>query len=323
MISLQDHVGSGYAIAEAISLNTNHFVEYMVLLDDISGHNTHKYPYLYKKKTDIGAEPNSWEVPETVLGYAQGMIDSADIIHFKGDEIPIDGKFYGLKIPDKKSIITVGGSFFRRGNTITSMPKHEISEYVEMFDVRTAITPDLNYPEFKGNWMPHAYDCMSINNTWKNNKIPIIAHSPGLENKKGTEEFNEACRILKDEGIKFDIDIIEDESRANALERVSHATIFFAEMSGCGWYGMSGVEAMSMGIPTVAYLSDEAIRQGNCGDTAVINCGKTIDTIVDTLKILLTDYDLKTLSKKSHQYAKDTYSYEVMGKTWRGIYEDL
>jgi glycosyltransferase involved in cell wall biosynthesis len=318
MLSLQDHTGSGYAIAEAVSLTTNHFVEYIVLLDDISGHNTHKYPYLYKKKSD--AEANAWEVPKSALDYAQGILDTADIIHFKGDDIPVDRMFHGLRIPDKPLIITVGGSFFRRGNTITSIPQNPISDYVDLFDIRTAITPDLNYPEFKGRWTPHAFDCINIKNKWKARKIPLIVHSAGLENKKGTEEFKEACKLLESEGLQFNVDIIENETYTETLKRVSKATIFFAEMSGCGWYGMSGVEAMAMGIPTVAYLSEQAIKQGK--DTSAINCGNTVESLTNTLRELIKK-DLAEISKESFEYAKDTYSYESVGKVWGDIYDNL
>jgi len=324
MLSLQDNTASGYRMAESVGLNSNNFMEYIVLIDDFTGHNATKSPFIMRKKHRV---VNSWDVSERVLNHAQGLVDNADIIHLKGDELPRKEddryNFYGLYLPkNTPSIVTVAGSFFRRGDNAVSMPKHEMSEYLDNFDIRTAITPDLNYDEFKGLYIPHTIDCKNTPNLWKARKVPVINHSKS-GGKKGTKVFVAAIEILRAEGIEVDITFTSDVSHKEAMRQKAEATIFFDQVSECGWYAMSGIEALSMGIPTVAYLSDEAIRQGNCGNTAAINCGNTVESIVHTLRYLLTNYDLKKLSEKSYQYAKDTYSYEVIGKRWAEIYENM
>lgn len=318
LISLQDHTGSGYKIAESVNLNSNHFVEYMVLLDDLSGHNAYKYPYLYSKKE---GGKNGWNVSQRVLDHAQSIINDADIIHLKGDELPKDYNFYGLIIPkDKPKIITVSGSFFRRGNSNVAMPYKPISEYTDFADLITTLTPDLNYPELNGIYTPHTLKYM--NNIWKSRDVPIINHAYSGNNKKATKEFLEAVEILKAEGLKFEVTVTKDILNIECLKQKSEATIFFDQMSETGWYGMSGIEAMAMGIPTVAYLSDIAMEQGNIKNNPVINCGNTVEGIVETLRNLITT-DLSDISKRTFEYAEKTHSYKASAKRWVDIYEGM
>lgn len=317
MLSLNDNTGSGYKIAEAVNTTSNIFVEYMVLLDDLSGHNAYKYPYLYKKKFGVD---NGWEVPKRILESAQQIVDEADIIHLKGDEIPKNNNFYGIIIPDKPKIITVGGSFFRRGNSSVAFQQSPIQDYLDYFDIRTALTPDLNYSEFDGIYTPHA--SKYIEYKWERKDIPIINHTFAPRDKKGTKMFLDAVAILKERGINFEVKITKGVNNKESLKNKSEATIYHDQISDVGWHGMAAIESMSFGIPTTAYLSDDALRRGNIKNTKVVNCGNTVKELADTFEKLLNS-NLKKLSKDSFEYAKDTYSYDVVGKLWKGIYEGL
>jgi len=315
LISRFDFAGSGHKMAEAVSLNTNHYVLPITTNPYLFPENIRRTPSLFKMQNDklVGFNGDSDRI--------QALINKADIIHFKGDALPTDDFIQGVTIPkDKPRIITVGGTFFRRGKSNVARPIAEISEYVELTDFRSTITPDLNYPEFDGHYIPHAFDGMEYR--WKKRKVPLIAHATAINNKKGTDEFNEACKILKDEGIEFDVDIIDAEPYNETMRRKAKATIFFAQISDLGWFGLSGVEAISMGIPTVGYMSETSLTQGNIKDTAFINCGNTTEGLANTLRELLKK-DLTKKSKETFEYAKNTYSYEVVGKRWGEIYDGM
>lgn len=319
MLSRNDNCGSGYGIVEAVSLHSNHFVEYMVLMDELSGFVSLKTPYILRK---IKNSRNEYEIEKNAFNCVQKIIDNVDIIHIKGDELPSD-KFYQFNLPkDKPRIITVAGSRFRRGKSEVAMPKFKISEYVELTDFRSAITPDLNYPEFKAEYIPHTIDIEKIDYSWKENKIPIIAHCKAMNNKKHTEEFIKAMNILKDEGYKFHLDIIEKVTHSESMKRKSNATIFYDEMSGCGWFGLSGIESMALGIPTVSYLSEEALKQGNIKNIPIVNCGNTVESLTNTFRKLLKS-SLIEISEKTREYAIKNYSYEVIGKRWAEIYNAM
>ena len=316
LISRYDFAGSGHKIAEAVSLNSNHYVLPIITNPYLFPKNIRRTPSLYKQD-DRGKIICYTGDPERI----QSLVDKADIIHFKGDSVPTDDFIQGVVISkDKPRIVTVGGTFFRRGKGNTAQPIAEISEYLDVTDFRSCITPDLNYPEFKAQYIPHTIE--SFNNVWKNAKIPTIAHCKSMNNKKGTDQFLQATKILKDKGYKFYVDIIENVSHTESMQRKSEATIFFDEMSGCGWFGLSAIEAISMGIPTISYMSETALNQGNIKDIPVINCGNTAESLVECLKPLLMK-DLYDISKKTFEYAQSTYSYEVVGKQWSDIYDSL
>jgi len=318
MLSLQDHTGSGYKIAEAVNMNSNIFVEYIVLLDDLSGHNAYKYPYLYRKRDTVD---NGWNVPKRILQQIQLIVNEADIIHFKGDEMPKDGNFYGIMIPeDKPKVITVAGSLFRRGNSSVAFQKRELDDYIQYFDLITALTPDLNYPELNGKYIPHASKYVEYK--WKKKEIPIINHTFVEMEKKGFSIFQEAIDILKKRNLKFEVNITENVTNIESLKHRANATIYHDQISDVGWHGMSAIESMSYGVPTTAYLSEEAIKFGNVSNTAVVNCGKTPIQLANTFERLLKS-DLTELSKETFDYAKNTYSYDSVGKVWSNIYASL
>ena len=133
-------------------------------------------------------------------------MEDADILHFKGD-FPPTKEFYPIDIPKKPTIMTVHGTFFRRGDTNIAQPVCDIKEYLKA-DVRTFGSPDLNYPEYDG--IMTQLPCRRFKNYWKNSEVPIIAHSPIWGSKKGTTILIEACDRLKEKGYKLELDIIKD-----------------------------------------------------------------------------------------------------------------
>ncbi len=318
LLAKYDFAGSGNRIAEAISLNSNHYVLPIVTHPLDFPKQIRRVPSLFKRDKKLGVKGFIEDTDRI-----QALIDRADIIHFKGDSVPVNDFIQGVTIPPNKvKIVTVGGSFFRRGKNNVSFENFPIEEYVKRSDFRSAITPDLNYKEFDGVYIPHAYDNKNIKNHWVKRKVPHIVHTQSANNKKGTIEFKKVCAILKKENYIFTVDIVNNIPYTEAIKKVSKASIFFDQMSKVGWGGMSGIEAMSMGIPTVAYLSDIAFKQGNIKYTPVINCGNTVESLADTFRELLKG-GLEDISKETFEYAKETYSYEVVGKRWAEIYEKL
>ena len=315
LISRFDFAGSGNKMAEAVSLNTKHYVLPIITNPYLFPTNLRRVPSLYKMIN------NKLKTFSGDADRVQELVNKADIIHFKGDSLPTENFINGVIIPkDKPTIITVSGTFFRRGNSSVAHPLAKISEYLNVTDFRSTITPDLNYPEFDSHYIPHAFNEMEYK--WKNRKVPLIVHATAINNKKGTKEFKEACKILKEEGIRFNVDIIEGEPYNETMRRKSEATIFFDQISELGWFGLSGIESISMGIPTIGYISGTSLKQGNIKQTSFIDCGKTIESLTETLRGLLKK-DLTEKSKEVFEYAKNNYSYEVVGKTWGKVYENL
>jgi len=308
LLSVFDFAGSGYRICEAVNLNTCNFVEYAVMLPARNFTQFKRYPAIYKIE-DNEMKINMDDVERLIL-----LIKDADIIHLKSD-YTIDSKTLEIfKIPKSKPVIqTVCGSIFRN-----LTPDHR-EGYISNTSFRTSLNPDLNFPEYDGIYTPFSYETTKFKNEWKMREIPIIGHSPSNRDKKGTADFLKACELLKKDGIKFDINLIEGLEHIDCLDEKSESTIFF-DQSKVGSYGNSAVEAMAMGIPTTAYLSP--IAKENLKTCPVVDCGQTTGSIYKALKGMLKS-NLLELSGTTKSWCDSVHSYEVTGKMWERIYKNV
>lgn len=314
LLSVFDFCGSGYRIAEAVNLNSNNFVEYFVMLPVLGKLQFKRYPPIFRMEGTATITNDDIERINYILY-------DCDVIHLKTDYPLSHDVFKAFTFPQKIPLVhTVCGSGFR--NLKKQYPER-IQEYVDMSDFRTAINPDLNYPEYWGIYTPFAYDCNNIKNVWKKKEIPIIAHSPSSRKKKGTDIFLKACDILKDKGIKFEVNLIENLQHLDCLDEKSDAVIVFDQIN-AGSYGNSAVESMAMGIPTLCHISDEAHRQSNgrLDNCPIIECGTTIKSMVKTIEKLLSS-DLERISKETYKWCKKEHSYESIGRMWSDIYDKV
>ena len=218
MLSTGDYAGSGYRIKEALMSVTDRI--------DITCVVRKKHTYGYN--TDYVLSPSNKH-------HIQRLINSADIIHFKGDELPTFS-WNGLNIPkDKKIIITVGGSGFRRGNSKVALEWHPIDQYLLNTKLRTCITPDLNYPQFKGIYTQHCLNTKKAPYTYNNDTF-IIQHSPSTRAKKGTDDIIlPVLYDLQKEGYDFKIELLENLTNDEVLRRKQTANIFIDQISETGF----------------------------------------------------------------------------------------
>lgn len=334
LLSKVDNAASGYRLAEAVNLTTNNFVEYIVLYNERFPPGLKKRPTLYEDspiplpKTFRDPKRRGWKVfSDHNAARIQTLVDDADIIHFKGDDLPVDDFIHSVRIPrNKPRIVTVSGSFFRRSDSsLVSMPVAEISEYVKLTDFRSAMTPDLNYPEFDALFTQQTMDTTTQPNKWTPQEGKLVfAHSPSQRAKKGTEQFLEAINILQRSYPKIEVDLLEGLDYAECLKKKHQATVFF-DQSIAGFYGNSAIEAMAAGIPTACNISQQAKAQSDGKineDCPIINCGDTVSSMVEAFGALM-DSDLETLSLRTKQWTDAFHSYEAVGTMWGEIYRNL
>jgi glycosyltransferase involved in cell wall biosynthesis len=87
----------------------------------------------------------------------------------------------------------------------------------------------------------------------------VFAHAPTNREVKGTDLILEALAELADDGYRFDIDLIEGVSNADALARYRDADVVIDQLY-AGWYGGLALEAMALGKPVVAYLRESDLH---------------------------------------------------------------
>lgn len=319
LISREDFAASGYKMVEAINLNTFHNVQYIRLIPspmDTLGRLPSIFHFL----------DGEFKIHRNNLNDLNVLINRADILHFKGDYPPVPSYFPIIDIPaDIPKIVTVGGMFFRRGDSVIAKPVREIKEYLNNTAYRSALTADLNYPEYQGHFTQHPIDISRYHYSWHESPNITIAHAPTSRAKKGTALFLDAIRILKkDNDIKINVDLIENVSHQECISRIAKASLFFDQ---CLFesYGNATVEALALGIPTITRISNEAIRQSEGkfnSSLPIIRCDNNVESIVAALRLAL-DSDLKDISIKSRQWCENFHSYEVVGKMWNNIYQTI
>lgn len=83
----------------------------------------------------------------------------------------------------------------------------------------------------------------------------VFAHAPSNRSVKGTDVILAALAELESEGYRFEVDLIEGLSNADALARYRRADVVIDQLY-AGWYGGVAVEAMALGKPVVVYLRE-------------------------------------------------------------------
>ncbi len=317
-LSLCDYAGSGYKIARAIE-RVNPLIEVSCYVGQTS-----RARRLFKSPSgEMITTENHERLQQEVM--------DADIIHFKGDDLPGD-TFNGIAIPfDTPTLITVSGSGFRRGRSNVALATTPIEDYVGRFDHRTAITPDLNYPEFRGKYIPQPIDSRAITFQYDPYKCKYchqdlaltIAHSPSTREKKGTDNIIiPVIKRLKREGYEFVFDLIVNTTNEECIKRKRNAAIFIDQINEIGAYGNNGLEAMQYGIPTISYISEQAVKQseGIWDNLPVMSC-KDKTELYQTLKGLLDrPKQLTAIARRTKVYCDKVHSYEAVGREYERIY---
>jgi len=319
VLSWRDYANAGWHLARAISTHPDN--EATIIIE--------------AENTTFGY-PRDIVIKNGDLDKAKDIVRTADIIHIKGDE-PL-WKFdklmsyhFGVKsISDfgKPLVLTVEGSIFRRVAGKKKPFAHAMypeKDYENFPGLKTASTADLNYPWFKGIYTQQSINSRKEPRIWKMKSPPVICHSPSSPKKKATHTlFFPALEILKKRGIKFEVSLLQKMSHVDCLKQKKQATIFF-DQGAIGFYGYSALEAAQWGIPTVAWISPEAIKQSDgkiSSKTPITSFAPTPEGLANTFQRLL-ESDLEALSIRTKEWMDSFHSYETVGNMWGKIYEKL
>jgi glycosyltransferase involved in cell wall biosynthesis len=126
-----------------------------------------------------------------------------------------------------------------------------------------AVNPDLmNVLPSSAVFLPYGHVAIQDwepNYTQADHERLVFAHAPTNREVKGTDLILDALAELAKEGHRFDIDLIEGVSNAEAIARSREADIVIDQLY-AGWYGGVALEAMALGKPVVVYLRESDFR---------------------------------------------------------------
>lgn len=316
-----DYSGSFFKWAEAINRYTEYAARLVVL-------HPHQYDY-----------PLDLVLPFPNSGLPSGLeqlVSEANIIHIK-DEIGFFNGSNGLPSDlfsrfKKPMVFTHYGGFARKFSE-----NREYIKYVNSYDSRVSMTPDLIFPWFKGRYIPHSVDTDKYLHIWKDGKI--VAHSPSTKARKGTIELEAALKNLP----MLSYNLIHNVSHKESIERKSGSSLFFDQAGReiekklgiskiIGWYGNSAIEATAFGVPTIAHLSDNsfegAARAGHDlrEKCAIINTPIGAEGIQKTLEYFFFEMDdaaRAECSLRTRLWTIDFHSYQSCAKELAQVYDGL
>lgn len=185
----------------------------------------------------------------------------------------------------------LGDNYYVPGSDVWK--RRTIDKFARYASVQYALNPDLLHVlPAAACFLPYAsFDINSVRSrplVFNEKSGLIIGHAPSHRGAKGTQALIDAVSALKLEGYKFELHLIENMDRNEALERYAACDIIVDQLI-AGWYGGFGVEAMALGKPVVAYLRGadlSFIPAEMRRELPVINA--TPNTIVDVLRQLLS-----------------------------------
>jgi glycosyltransferase involved in cell wall biosynthesis len=337
MVVPKDFAGSMYKLAEAM----NRYTPYAVRMITFEYHQF-DYP------VDLVVP----ECDEKRLNEVYKLANEAAVFHLKDehswylaqDRFPnlvlLNNLFFSDMFPNKPKVFTHYGGYARK---LKQETKYVAA--VQKFSGRIAMTPDLNYEWFNGEYVPHAIDTDNFDNIWKD--VNLLAHSPSTKNieKKATDMFKEAVdkleKYYKKVWCNWSFDIIHGVSYKECLQRKCKASLFFDQAGWhggsslgindvIGWYGNSAIEAMAFGIPTIAHLSKDALERAKRSgfplrDCPVINVSRSSDALVETILsfIRLSPKERRALAERTRQFAIDFHGYKAVGERMSKVYDRL
>ena len=299
------------------------------LYEAINKYSSHKARHLCAVKTffDIDIELEKANFDELVE-----IIKKTDIFHFNnvGYEIPFGKIRWCEYIKNKKKIFHAHSIHEQGGHLYNHFIRGFIHNKFNEYDKVIECAPCNTWIYRNSIWMPNILPLSRILKYYKPKNFKeqniIIGQSPTGRNRKNTDDLILVYNSLKQIHKNLTLQIIENVSYEECLKLKSLCHIFFDNMFQ-GHIGMSGFEAMALGIPVLAYLKMEtleAYKKFSDGDDVPIINVQNNNELYNEINHLLNDRDyLIEISKKSSEWISKYYNEERIVKYWIELYESL
>jgi hypothetical protein len=149
---------------------------------------------------------------------------------------------------------------------------------------------------------------------------PVLLHIPTEPIVKGTPYIEAAVARLQSEGLSFEFRMKRRLPQAQMMAELADCDIYVDELR-CGSYGVTAVEAMTAGKPTLTYIRPDLVERYPA-DLPLVNANP--DTVYEKLRSLIEDAALRQqISLQSRAYAEKYHAMEVvvseMLDTYRAI----
>jgi len=155
---------------------------------------------------------------------------------------------------------------------------------------------------------------------FRDNDPPVIVHAPNHRNVKGTAFLLESLEHLRTIGLSFELRMVENVRRADAIEIYREADIV-ADQFVMGAYGVFALECLALGKPVLTYLDHDHLSNP-VFNLPIVNTNKF--NLTQVLAILLLVPELRSRLGTAGRAAVVKYqSLEAIGELNKMIYDHL
>lgn len=244
MMAVNDPAGTAIQFAKAVNRHSGHTVR-LVTLETRYTHSWEKDLHV----PDLGPDG---------LEEIRILMEEADVFHFHMtcDEHQPFGPFLPADFIKGKAVV----HHHHGHHDFRSNPESFRAKYRELGRTNLLVsTPDLMRLLPEARWQPNLVPVddpllKPMAGRFDDRERLRVCHSPTRKDLKNTDEFLAAVANLKRDGVRLDVDLIDDVPNDECLTRKRRCHVLFDHMQ--GYYGVSSLEGLSQGVAVIAGLND-------------------------------------------------------------------
>ena len=151
-------------------------------------------------------------------------------------------------------------------------------------------------------------------------RVPVFLHVPTDTEVKGTSFIIDAVERLRREGFIFEFKMKRKLTQSEMYQEISGCDVYIDELR-CGSYGVTAVEAMAIGKPTMTYIRQDLLAKYP-EDLPLVNTNP--DSIYDNLKMLIESPGLRDrLSREGRCYVEKYHDSLIVAREMLDVYRQI
>lgn len=311
MVTTNDPAGTAIGFAKAINAQTPHRCR--LVTTEI------RYNFLYEKDLHV-----PWLAEFSEL---ERVLAEADLFHFHmgaDEDLPL-GPFRARDFLRGQKIV-----HHHHGEPAFRADPRRFAERELALGRRAIVcTPDLHrmYPE--AEWIPNLVPLDDPDyrprGEYNHRREITVAHSPTKKEIKNTAEFREIAGRIAARNPRVRVRVIENTPHRECLRLKKDSDVFFDHMQ--GYYGVSSLEALSQGVPTVAGLDDwnlEYLRRFAGREDVPWIVARTPDELERRIEALVNDPGMReSVGRASRAWMESCWTEAKIARRLAGFYEAL
>jgi len=201
--------------------------------------------------------------------------------------------------------------------------RKRIHQWIKIADAVSISTPDLRpYIQSENiHFIPKIFERQeakqSPNKVSSDGKLRVF-HAPTDRSIKGTDQI---IAVLNKHPDKFELLLAENLNKNQVFEIAQQADIAIDQIR-VGWYGNFAVEMMALGIPVLAYIKEDLLKETVMFELPIINVNES-----NLEQTLLNIYENRTelvgIAEKSINFVQHFHSEKHIAQKLINIYQNI